>query len=281
MSRCRRLSFSLPRLQSQKFVSNKIFLLPTVSRSLFFLRHSDGLAHEAIRETFMWFLYCVFLILRRSPFETLNVEGHKCIDVSFICRHFGDNRGLIKIGSIGDGWWAAVEHVPTFLAAVTARLVLQWRRQLSRMKTFPLWSLHNQFFKTFLPFIICMNSDATANCRSIGEKLQFFFRLPTIDVDGEGSEKLWMERASNWLLSDNRTTSIGRSFSLIEKRIMRNFQFYSILTRCLGRKQRDYEPENFFLSLQLDYDAKLLLAICIWHVESLGRFTLLESRLRI
>lgn len=30
------------------------------------------------------------------------VGSNKCIDVSFIRRHFGDSRGLIKIGSIED-----------------------------------------------------------------------------------------------------------------------------------------------------------------------------------
>lgn len=64
----------------------KYFLFP--SYFSLFLPHSP-----AIRETFMWFLY--------FRLSSLGAESNKCIDVSFICRHFGDSRGLIKIGSIG------------------------------------------------------------------------------------------------------------------------------------------------------------------------------------
>lgn len=100
-----------------------------------------------------------FLFRQRSSV----VESNKCIDVSFICRHFGDSRGLIKSELLG------TEEMLLLLRSC-------YKNKLVRETTFIFhlkWRHfhYDRFIINFLTFfIICINSDATATATS--EKLQ-------------------------------------------------------------------------------------------------------------
>lgn len=113
------------------------------------------------------------LFLFSSSITSSVVESNKCIDVSFICRHFGDCRGLIKSEVLR----ATVEMLFSSYSCykIASRKIVSYLSSVvSRMETFSLWSRHNQFLKLFY-YLHKFRRDSVGTIKTVGKKLKFLF----------------------------------------------------------------------------------------------------------